>query len=61
MCIRDSSELYWIEDKPENAECGYNLGLKSLLMTHGHNMNHLNPEIPAVKNWAHVYSIITGN
>lgn len=56
-----NSELYWIEDKPENAECGYNLGLKSLLMTHGHNMNHLNPEIPAVKNWAHVYSIITGN
>ncbi len=56
-----NSELYWIEDKPENAECGYNLGLKSLLMEHGHNMNHLNPAIPVVKNWAQVYSIITGN
>jgi len=56
-----NSELYWIEDKPENAECGYNLGLKSLLMEHGHNMNHLNPAIPVVKNWAQVYSIITRN
>lgn len=56
-----NSELYWIEDKPENAECGYNLGLKSLLMEHGHNMDHVDPKIPVVKNWAHVYSIITGN
>jgi FMN phosphatase YigB (HAD superfamily) len=51
------SECYWIEDKPENAEVGYNLGLRSILMEHGHNMNHECP-YPVVKNWKEIYSII---
>jgi hypothetical protein len=50
---------WWIEDKPENAECGYNLGLKSLLMEHGHNMHHYHESIPIVKNWKEVFEIIT--
>ena len=52
------SGLYWIEDKPENADTGYKLGLKSLLVEHGHNMDH-NCQYPVVKNWAEIYNIIT--
>jgi len=51
------SGCYWVEDKPENAEVGYALGLKSILMEHGHNMNHECP-YPVVKNWKEIYSII---
>jgi FMN phosphatase YigB (HAD superfamily) len=53
---RDSG-CYWIEDKPENADVGHNLGLQSILMEHGHNMNHECP-YPVVKNWREIYSII---
>jgi hypothetical protein len=52
---------YWIEDKPENAEVGHNLGLRSILMEHGHNMYHYHEDIPIVKNWKEVYAIITGS
>jgi FMN phosphatase YigB (HAD superfamily) len=53
---RDSG-LWWVEDKPENADVGYNMGLKSILMEHGHNMKHECP-YPVVKNWREIYSII---
>lgn len=56
---RDSG-CYWIEDKPENAEVGHELGLRSILMEHGHNMNYLCP-YPVVKNWKEIYSIIAPN
>jgi FMN phosphatase YigB (HAD superfamily) len=54
---RDSG-CWWIEDKPENAEVGIELGLRSILMEHGHNMNHECP-YPVVKNWREIYAIIT--
>lgn len=50
--------FWWIEDKPENADVGYNLGLKSVLIEHGHNMNHECP-YPVVKNWREIYAIVT--
>ena len=50
--------LWWVEDKPENADLGYRLGLQSILMEHGHNMNHECP-YPVVKNWREIYAIIT--
>ena len=52
------SGCYWIEDKPENADVGHALGLKSILVEHGHNMNHECP-YPIVKNWREIYAIIT--
>ena len=61
----DALELYrdsgcwWVEDKPENAEVGHKLGLRSILVEHGHNMNHVNEQIPVVKNWREIYEIIT--
>lgn len=56
---RDSG-CWWIEDKPENAEVGYAMGLKSVLMEHGHNMNHQCP-YPVVKNWKEIYGIIVNH
>ena len=52
------SGLWWVEDKPENADLGCRLGLQSILMEHGHNMNHECP-YPVVKNWREIYAIIT--
>jgi len=51
---------WWIEDKVENAELGADLGLNSLLMEHGHNMNHYHAHVRTVKNWEEVYRIIVG-
>jgi FMN phosphatase YigB (HAD superfamily) len=53
-----NSGLWWIEDKPENADVGHNMGLKSILVEHGHNMDH-ECSYPVVKNWKEIYSIIT--
>ncbi len=55
----EGTGLYWIEDKIENAEAGYRAGLKCLLMEHGHNMHHYHPSITLVKNWKHIYELIT--
>ena len=52
------SNCYWIEDKPENADLGHRMGLRSILMEHGHNMHHECP-YPVVKNWREIYAIIT--
>jgi hypothetical protein len=54
------SGMYWFEDKPENADVGYSLGLRSMLVEHGFNMNH-QCSYPIVKNWKEIYSIVTGN
>lgn len=51
------SGLFWIEDKPSNADLGHALGLKSILMEHGHNMHHECP-YPIVKNWREIFDII---
>jgi len=52
------SNLFWLEDKPENADLGHELGLNSLLIEHGHNMHHKCP-YPVVKTWKELYKIIT--
>lgn len=52
---------YWIEDKKINCEVGYDLGLKSILMEHGHNLDFTNTNIPRVKNWREIYDIVTKN
>jgi hypothetical protein len=52
------SGMMWIEDKVENAEVGYDLGLQSILIEHGHNMNHGNPDIPIVKGWREIYEML---
>lgn len=49
------SGLWWIEDKITNAQVGSSLGLNSLLMEHGHNMDYEDTNIPRVKNWKEIY------
>jgi FMN phosphatase YigB (HAD superfamily) len=53
------SDSYWIEDKIDNAETGRRLGLRSILVEHGHNMDY-SGDIPLVKNWREIYELITG-
>jgi hypothetical protein len=56
----EGTGLYWIEDKIANAETGYKYGLDSLLIEHGHNMHHYHPGVTLVKNWKHIYEVVTG-
>ena len=44
----------WIEDKMVNADLGVSLGLDTLLMSHGHNIDYQGSAIP-VRNWEEVY------
>lgn len=50
------TDYLWIEDKIENAELGYDYGLKGILMEHGHNMH--NNTLPIVKNWKEIYDTL---
>ena len=56
----EGTECWWVEDKPENAECGVRFGLNSLLIDHDFN-EHYTGDIPRVKNWKEIYTIITGD
>lgn len=52
---------YWIEDKLENAIAGLEVGLKSILVEHGFNMNDKIPEAMfRARNWKEIYEHITG-
>jgi hypothetical protein len=55
------SDLYWIEDKTENAEVGLEYGLRPILVEHGFNMNDTLPSgIKKVVNWKQIYEHVTG-
>lgn len=54
---RDSG-LWWVEDKIANADLGHAVGLKSVLLEHGHNMHHECP-YPIAKDWQRIYELIT--
>ncbi len=52
------SDMYWVEDKPENALAGQKQGLKPILVEHGFNMD--NKDFPLAKNWKEIYDIVQG-
>ena len=52
------SGYWWVEDKPENAMVGFNLGLKPIVMEHGFNMNSTPDECYLVKNWKEIYKLV---
>ena len=56
---RDSG-LFWIEDKYDNFKVGMKLGLKSILMEHGHNAHQDIIGGVGVKNWQEIYNYIVG-
>lgn len=51
------SGLMWIEDKPENALVGHDLGLESILIEHAHNMHFRHDDIPVVKGWEEIFEL----
>ena len=53
--------LYWVEDKITNCQVGVELGLKSILVEHGHSMDFQDSAILKVKNWKEIYNIITSD
>ena len=52
------SQLFWIEDKAQNADVGHQLGLSSILMIHDHNKDH-KCSYPKVNIWKEIYERIT--
>ena len=54
----EGTGCWWVEDKPENAECGTKFGLNSLLIDHDFNKEYAG-DIPRVKNWKEIYELIT--
>lgn len=60
LAAYEGTGCWWVEDKPENAEAGYKVGLKCLLLEHGHNMDHKHPGIEICKNWKDIFYRITG-
>ena len=59
LAVYRDSGCWWVEDKPENAEVGFNLGLKPILVEHGHNMHHYHKSIPIAKNWKEIFDLVT--
>ena len=53
------TECWWVEDKPENADCGTSFGLKSILIDHDHNHDYAGNAI-RVRNWQDIYELVTG-
>jgi hypothetical protein len=49
------SEMFWVEDKPENAKVGAELGLRAILMEHEHNADYIDRDIHVVANWKEIY------
>lgn len=49
---------YWVEDKPQNALVGRDVGLNSLLMDHKHNQGEYSG-VTRVRNWKEIYNIVT--
>jgi|TARA_B100000902_G_scaffold30247_1_gene36208 phosphoglycolate phosphatase-like HAD superfamily hydrolase len=52
------SGLYWLEDKPENAKLGADLGLKTIMLRHKHNASFDDARIKTVDNWAQLVNYV---
>ena len=55
------TNLWWVEDKPENALLGLDYGLKPLLVDHTYNKKFKHPKIKRVSNWKEIRTIINSN
>jgi len=52
----EGSNMWWVEDKVENALHGKEVGLRPLVMEHGYNMD--DDRVRRVKNWEEIYKIV---
>tara|TARA_B100000497_G_C7658740_1_gene396628 strand:- start:460 stop:1047 length:588 start_codon:yes stop_codon:yes gene_type:complete len=48
----------WVEDKPENAELGANMGLNSILMNHPFSKDWHHEDVIKVDNWKEIYEML---
>lgn len=48
----------WIEDNPNNAVAGVELGLKSILMTDNYNKEFDHPGVTKVNTWKEIYDMV---
>lgn len=53
-----NTNYFWIEDKIINCQVGTSLGLRAILVEHGHNMHFQDPGIEKVKNWKEIYNLV---
>ena len=58
LAVYKDTGCFWVEDKPENAVCGAELGLNSLLMKHGHNADFEHEDVQKVNNWKEIYELL---
>ena len=54
----EGTNCYWVEDKPQNVDCGMQFGLDGLLIAHTHNEDY-SGEARRVNNWKEIYEIVT--
>ena len=55
----EGTDCWWVEDKPENVDCGINFGLNGILVAHDHNADYTG-DATRVCNWKEIYDIVTG-
>lgn len=51
----EGTGLLWVEDKPENALKGLELGLRPVLISCHYNKNFSHPDVMRVNNWKQIY------
>lgn len=54
----EGSGLWWLEDKPENAELGVRLGLMTILVEHDHNKDTTVDGASVVNSWSEIVDLI---
>jgi hypothetical protein len=55
-----NTNLWWIEDKYVNCLAGLHVGLRPILVEHGHSLDFVHPEIHKVKTWKEIYQLVLG-
>jgi FMN phosphatase YigB (HAD superfamily) len=60
LAVYKDTGCFWVEDKPENAKVGAELGLNSILVAHDHNAHEVNGPIPRFWKWKQIYKYIIG-
>ena len=58
LSVYKDTGCFWVEDKPENVDCGINLGLNGILMGHNFNADYSGDAV-RVNNWKEIYELVT--
>lgn len=57
----NNSGYWWIEDKWENCMAGLQVGLRPILVEHGHSLDFIHSNVVKVKNWREIYNLLVLN